>query len=69
MVVYAYGVGATARLREKPMWRPVDTDETRADEPEEGDTTDKPARWLLMWFLLLMVFLGLAGWAISQIGN
>lgn len=69
VVVYAYGVAATARLREKPMWRPVETDETRADEPEADDTTDKPARWLLMWFLLLMVFLGLAGWAISQIGN
>ncbi|UWR35752.1 sodium:calcium antiporter (plasmid) [Sulfitobacter sp. W027] len=69
VVVYAYGVAATARLREKPMWRPVETDETRADEPEVDDTTDKPARWLLMWFLLLMVFLGLAGWAISQIGN
>jgi len=69
VVVYAYGVAATARLREKPMWRPVETDETRTDEPEEGDTADKPARWLLIWFLLLMVFLGLAGWAIGQIGN
>lgn len=69
VVVYAYGVAATARLREKPMWRPVETDETRADEPEVDDTTDKPARWLLLWFLLLMVFLGLSGWAISQIGN
>ncbi len=51
------------------MWRPVETDETRADEHEKGDTADKPARWLLMWFPLLMVFLGLAGWVISQIGN
>jgi cation:H+ antiporter len=68
VVFYACGVGATARLREKPMWRPVETAETRADEPEDGDTPDKPARWLILRFLTLMVLLGSAGWAISQVG-
>ncbi len=68
VVVYAYGVGATARLRARPMWRPVETDETRADEPEDGDTPDNPARWLILRFLLLMVLLGSAGWVISQVG-
>lgn len=68
VVVYAYGVRATARLREQPMWRPVETEETRADEPEDIDTPDKPARWLILRFLLLMVLLGLAGWVISQVG-
>lgn len=67
VVVYACGAGATARLRKKPMWLPVETAETRADEPEDGDTPDKPARWLILRFLTLMVLLGSAGWAISQV--
>lgn len=66
--VYAYGVGATARLRARPMWRPIATDETRADEPADGDTPDNPARGLFLRFLLLMALLGSAGWAISQVG-
>lgn len=68
VLIYGYSVVTTARLREAPMWRPVDTDETRADEPKEGDTPDKPARWLLLRFLLFMLLLGLAGWVISQVG-
>lgn len=69
VVVYAYGVGATARLRAKPMWRPVETEETRADEPGDGDTSDSPVRWLVLRFLVLMVLLGSAGWVISQVGG
>lgn len=68
VVVYAFGVAATARIREKPMWHPVQTDETRADEPEDGDTPDNPARWLILGFLFLMAVLGTAGWVISQVG-
>ena len=67
VVVYAYGVGATARLRERPMWKPVETDETRTDEPEDGDTPDNPARWLILRFVGLMLLLGTAGWVISQV--
>lgn len=69
VVVYAYGVVATARLRERPMWSPVQTDETRADTPEDSDTPDKPARWLVVQFFLLLVLLGAAGWIISQVGT
>lgn len=68
VVVYAYGVAATAQLRKRPMWQPVETDETRADNPDAGDTPDKPARWLMLRFLLLMGILGAAGWVVSQVG-
>ncbi len=68
IAVYCYGVAATARLREKPMWKPVDTAETRTDSPDEGDTPDQPARWLILRFVLLMLILGTAGWVISRVG-
>lgn len=68
VVIYAYGVGATARLREEPMWRPVVTDETRSDEPGDGDKPGNPVLWLILRFLMLMTLLGAAGWVISQVG-
>ncbi len=68
VAVYAVGVVATARLREHPMWRPVDTDETRDDEPEDDDDPNKPATGLVIQFLVLMLLLGAAGWGISRVG-
>ena len=68
VVAYAIGVVATSRLRETPMWKPVNTDETRADTPEQGDSTDKPARGLIARFVALMLLLGTAGWVVAQVG-
>lgn len=68
VVVYALGVVATSRLREHPMWEPVDTAETRADTPDDGDDPGKPARGLILQFLVLMLALGAAGWVISRVG-
>ncbi|MFP7673961.1 sodium:calcium antiporter [Marivita sp. S0852] len=68
VAVYGFGVVATARLRKEPMWEPVETGETRADTPGEGDDPGKPARGLILWFLLLMAVMGVAGWVISRIG-
>lgn len=67
VLVYVAGVIATSRLREAPMWTPVDTEETRADTPDAGDEDDKPASGLLVQFMGLMLVLGAAGWAISQV--
>ena len=39
-LTYLYGVRVSARVSEKPMWRPVMTSETRTDEPED----DGPCR-------------------------
>lgn len=67
-VIYGFGVAATARLKNAPMWEPVETKDTRHDTPDEGDSTDDPARGLILQFLMLMVFLGTAGWVISRVG-
>ena len=67
--VYVLGVVSTSRLREEPMWRPVDTPETREDTPDEGDEPDKPAGGLIALFLLLMLALGGAGWLLAQVGG
>ncbi|MEO1362494.1 MAG: sodium:calcium antiporter [Pseudomonadota bacterium] len=68
VVVYALGVIATSRLRAAPMWQPVETEDTRADTPDDGDDPGQPATGLILQFLCLMLFLGAAGWAISQVG-
>lgn len=68
VAVYAVGVIATTRLRKEPMWKPVDTDDTRADTPDEGDDPGKPIHRLILEFVLLMLCLGAAGWAISRVG-
>jgi len=69
VAVYAIGVAATARLREEPMWKPVDTPDTRPDEPEDGDDPSKPARGLLAQFVILMSFMGVAGWVVAQLAG
>jgi cation:H+ antiporter len=69
VVIYAVGVVATSRLRESPMWRPVQTEETRDDTPDDGDSPDKPARGLVIQFIGLMLVMGCAGWVISNVGG
>ena len=49
------------------MWTPVETRETRADEPEEGDESGQPARGLIAIFIGLMLIMGLAGWIIARV--
>ena len=67
LVFYGYGMHATAKLRAEPMWRPVSTSETRADEPEDEDEAEKSASALILPFLVLLVFMGLAGWSVARI--
>jgi len=67
--IYGLGVVATARLREAPMWEPVDTTETRADTADPGDEKGKPAGGLFLRFGALMLVLGAAGWVIAQVGS
>jgi cation:H+ antiporter len=68
IVVYAVGVLATSRLQESPMWTPVETGETRNDEPDDGDDPNKPARGLIAVFLALMLIMGTAGWTVARVG-
>jgi cation:H+ antiporter len=71
VLVAAYGIGvvATARLRERPMWQPVDTADTRPDEPDAGDDPSQPARGLVVQFVVLMAIMGTAGWVVAQLGG
>jgi len=65
VVVYVYGLHMIGRSRDKPMWKPTGTSETRKDEPE--DLADVPGLLNLAFrFTGLMLVLGLAGWIMQQ---
>jgi len=63
---YIAGVRLAAQVKEAPMWRAVQTEETRTDAPEDPDERDRSPKGPLMAFLLLMLVLGCAGWVIAQ---
>ncbi len=65
-VIYVMGVRSTAMVRQEPMWRAVDTYETRTDAPEDETDARKSPTWLILRFLTLMVVLGVAGWVIAR---
>jgi cation:H+ antiporter len=67
--LYAFGVIATSRIREQPMWRPVSTRETREDTPDEAvDETGEAIRPVAIRFVILLAILGVAGYTIAQAG-
>ena len=68
VAIYLFGVRTTMRLRLRPMWRPEQTDKTRADVPEEprGDTRTLMRTGLS--FAVLVVVLGVAGYVIAVTG-
>lgn len=67
-IVYVSGLFATRALREKPMWQPVSTAETREDRPEPETETDrqKSTGRLFLELALLMLIMGSAGWVIAK---
>jgi cation:H+ antiporter len=66
---YLWGVRLATSVRESPMWEPVDTKETRYDEPENEADARKSARKPAVVFAALVVVMGLCGWIISQAGG
>lgn len=64
VVVYLYGLGLIRRMRDKPMWRPTLTRETRADTPDDLATVPALAP-LVGSFIVLMLLLGLSGWTME----
>lgn len=64
---YVIGVMATQRLRNDPMWVPVDTTETRVDEPEDESERGKSPLRAIIIFSALMLIMGLAGWVVARI--
>lgn len=68
-VIYVLGVRASQRVRERPMWRSVDTPETRRDTPEEAPASLRSMAPLALRFALLALVLGITGWVISRSGG
>lgn len=68
VLVYGGGVVATARLRETPMWKPVDTHETRSDEPDGSDDRGESTTGLALRYGGLTLVLGVSGWVVAQVG-
>lgn len=67
VAIYVGGVFATRRIREEPMWRPVKTRDTRADEPEPESDDGPSTVWLFASFGALMLVMGSVGWVIAEI--
>jgi cation:H+ antiporter len=68
-VAYVAGVRMTTAMRDRPMWRPVKTSDTRKDEPEDPGEAGRPVSRQAMTFAGLVVVMGLGGWVISQTGT
>ena len=63
---YLYGVRLSQQVREMPMWQPVDTPETRADEPEDPEEADRDWRGPALGFAIFAAILAISGWVISS---
>ena len=66
--IYLGSLVATRALHETPMWRPVDTAETRTDLPQEESAQARRTSTtrLFILFGLLMLLMGSAGWTIAK---
>jgi cation:H+ antiporter len=67
-IVWLLGARAGATARERPMWRPVATPDTREDLPER-EVRERALAPMVLGFLVLAAVLGGAGWVISQVGG
>jgi cation:H+ antiporter len=68
-VMYGYGLRVAALATNAPMWRPVATPETRADEPDEDPAAGTTAGRLWARFALLAGVLAAAGYALGRSGE
>lgn len=65
-VLYGYGYVLLRRMRHRPMWRPVQTRETREDEPQPSSGTRLSRLWMRVAVYGTLVAFG--GWVIAQAG-
>lgn len=63
--VYIYGIYVIGGMKDRPMWRPTRTAETREDKPENLQKVPSLTP-LLVRFVLLMLVLGSAGWIMEK---
>ncbi len=67
-LVYAVGLVASRRVHTEPMWQPVDTEDTKTDQPEKEDAESRAqsTRRLFLTFGVLMLVMGIAGYVIAK---
>ncbi len=65
---YAGGLLAARTVHDAPMWTPVDTNETKTDQPEEEDAESRATstKRLFLMFGGLMLLMGGAGYVIAK---
>jgi len=67
-LTYLAGVKGAAMVSAKPMWEPVETAQTRHDEPEAESEPQKPVLKPAILFVALVAVMGGCGFVISQVG-
>jgi cation:H+ antiporter len=65
--VYLYGLALTRRTRERPMWQPRPTSETRPDVPDDAARRASLAG-LALRFVLLGAVVAACGWGVAVAG-
>ena len=68
-LAYVSGAKLASDISAEPMWRPVQTPETRDDTPEDEEEAGRSAREPALRFALLVLLMGCGGWVISQVGS
>lgn len=69
VVAYIWGMKSAQQMRDNPLWKPVETDDTRHDEPENEDDARKPVTRPALIFAGLVAIMGVSGWIIAQVGG
>ena len=65
-VIYGLGVRLAKRVRDQPMWEPVETDDTRHDVPEDEEEPRRSVWPPAAQFAILAAVLAASGWVIAQ---
>lgn len=65
-VAYGLGVRLAKRVHDDPMWEPVETRETRHDEPENDEEPQRSVWPPAAQFAVLAAVLAVSGWVIAQ---
>ncbi|GAB4368573.1 MAG: cation transporter [Kiloniellaceae bacterium] len=68
LIAYVFGVRLASQTHREPLWGPKQTEETRADVPDEPPGGGRTLQFLVLRFFLLLVIVGFAGYALGQSG-
>lgn len=64
--VYLAGAFAAQKVHDEPMWRPIRTEETRVDAPEDDEEPNRSVKGPALKFAGLMAVLGCTGWVLAN---